>query len=269
MRFTTTPWALTRLRATAATAASASLRLRLRLHLHLHLHLRLHLVSAKRHLAPARLISHTSQHNKRLVHDNNVVPYTRPPASTYCAMSHVPIPLRTRFLIANGSGRSYSDYSLKPRCRSRRFGAPSNAKCHGPRRPWLGSSPQFTAVLRTSPLLAALPRQPRTSALPAAALRNLPHAAPPLCLDMTLTMAWHHGMASWRPDVVDRVSKHIITVCTCTAWSKSAAFARLRSLPVRCRRAGRRMLQILFASAPCHRASARPVPIPGRRSANP
>jgi hypothetical protein len=116
MRFTTTPWALPRPRATAATAASASLRLvclcvsaslrlllrlRLRLRLHLHLHLRLHLVSAKRHLAPARLISHTSQHNKRLVHDNNVVPYTRSPASTYCAMSHVPaIPLRTRFLIA-------------------------------------------------------------------------------------------------------------------------------------------------------------------------
>jgi hypothetical protein len=46
--------------------------------------------------------------------------------------------------------------------------------------------------------------------------------------------------------VVGRVSKHI-TTCICTALSMSAAFARLRSLPVLCRRAGRRMLQILFA----------------------
>jgi hypothetical protein len=128
------------------------------------------------------------------------------------------------------------------------------------------SSPQFSAPHRFSLLSHDSHARLLCPPLPCAICRTL---SLPFCLNMTLTMAWHHGMAPWRPDVVDRVSKHIITVCTCTAWSKSAAFARLRSLPVRCRRAGRRMLQILFASAPCHRASARPVPIPGRRSANP
>jgi hypothetical protein len=49
---------------------------------------------------------------------------------------------------------------------------------------------QFTAVHRSSPHLTASRCSPttRTSALPAAA---------PLCLDMTLTMAWHHGALTW------------------------------------------------------------------------
>jgi hypothetical protein len=48
-------------------------------------------------------------------------------------------------------------------------------------------------------------------------------------------------------------------ITTCTAIMKSA-FARLRSVPtllaLDSRRAGRRMLQILFAATPCHCASA-------------
>jgi hypothetical protein len=101
------------------------------------------------------------------------------------------------------------------------------------------SSPQFFAPHRFLLLSHDSHARLLCPPLPCAICRALPL---PLCLDMTLTMARHHGMAPWRPDVVDRVSKHIITVCTCTAWSKSAAFARLRSLPVRCRRAGRRMV---------------------------
>jgi hypothetical protein len=54
---------------------------------------------------------------------------------------------------------------------------------------------QFTAVHRSSPHLTASRCSPTTATHVCSALRSLPHAA--LCLDTTVTMAWHHGALTW------------------------------------------------------------------------